>query len=39
MIELPYGEAIRTEFGKMNHKENWVNCGWSVVVYDVLNEA
>lgn len=38
MIELPYGEAIRNEFGTMNHKKNWVNCGWSVVVYDVLNE-
>lgn len=38
MIELLYGEAIRDEFGTMSHKKNWVNCGWSVVVYDVLNE-
>jgi len=38
MIELPYGEAVKAEFGTMNHKETWVNCGWSVVVYDVLNE-
>lgn len=38
MIELPYGEAIKAEFGKINHKETGVNCGWSVVVYDVLNE-
>ncbi len=38
MIELPYGEAISKEYGTMNHKESWVNCGWSVVLYDVLNE-
>lgn len=38
MIELPYGETVKAEFGTMNHKETWVNCGWSVVVYDVLNE-
>jgi len=38
MIELPTGEAIRIEFGTMNHKKNWINCGWSIVVYDVLNE-
>lgn len=38
MIELPYGETVKAEYGKMNHKETWVNCGWSVVVYDVLNE-
>ncbi len=38
MIELPDGEAIQAEYGKINQNENWVNCGWSVVVYDVLNE-
>jgi hypothetical protein len=38
MIELPYGEAIKKEFGKLNHNDTWINCGWSVVVYDVLNE-
>ena len=38
MIELPYGEAIKKEFGSMNRNDNWINCGWSVVVYDVLNE-
>ena len=38
MIKLPDGEAIQAEYGKINHNENWVNCGWSVVVYDVLNE-
>lgn len=38
MIELPYGEAIKKEFGCLNYKDNWINCGWSVVVYDVLNE-
>jgi hypothetical protein len=38
MIELPYGEAIKKEFGNLNHNESWINCGWSVVIYDVLNE-
>lgn len=38
MIELPYGEAIKKEFGNLNHNDTWINCGWSVVVYDVLNE-
>ena len=38
MIELPYGEAIKKEFGNLNHNDAWINCGWSVVIYDVLNE-
>ena len=38
MVELPYGEAIKTEFGNLNHNDAWINCGWSVVIYDVLNE-
>jgi len=38
MIELPYGEVIQKEFGSLNNDETLKNCGWSVVVYDVLNE-
>jgi hypothetical protein len=38
MIELPYGEAIKKEFGNLNHNDAWINCGWSIVIYDVLNE-
>ncbi len=38
MIELPYGKAIHEKFGSMNHSQEWVNCGWSIVIYDVLNE-
>lgn len=37
MIELPDGEAIGTAFGTMNHKKDWINCGWSMVLYDILN--
>lgn len=38
MIELPYGEEIHEKFGSSNHKKDRINCGWSVVIYDVLNE-
>jgi hypothetical protein len=38
MIELPYGETIKKEFGNLNHNDAWINCGWSVVIYDLLNE-
>lgn len=38
MIELPYGKEIREKFGSMDHCEEWITCGWSIVIYDVLNE-
>jgi hypothetical protein len=38
MIELPSGESIREEYGSSNNSKQRVNCGWSVVFYDVLNE-
>jgi len=38
MIELPPGESIREEYGSSNNSKQRVNCGWSVVFYDVLNE-
>lgn len=38
MIELPPGESIREEYGSSNNSNQRVNCGWSVVFYDVLNE-
>ena len=38
MIELPPGESVREEYGSSNNSKQRVNCGWSVVFYDVLNE-
>ena len=37
-IELPYGEEVRKEFGKLNKEERSINYSISLVVYDLLNE-
>ncbi len=37
-IELPYGDEIKKEFGKLNKQEESINYSMSIVVYDLLNE-
>jgi len=37
-IELPHGDLIEQEFGKINHDSSAINGAKAIVVYDLLNE-
>lgn len=37
-IELPHGDLIEEEFGKVNHDEGTINASKAIVVYDLLND-
>lgn len=38
ILQLPTDEEIEKAFGKMNKQSDWFNCGYSMMIYDVLNK-
>lgn len=38
MVELPISHEIEEKYGKYNNKAHWVNSGWSMTAFDMLNE-
>jgi hypothetical protein len=38
MLQLPATKAVTGHFGKNNRDEKQFTCGWSMTIYDVLNE-